>query len=498
MTALSLAVKPDKKQELPVRAVQFGEGAFLRGFIDWMLYKLNEAGYFKGSVMALQNTQYGKTVPVLHSQDCLYTVNLHGVKNGKKEETFEVVNVISKAKNPYRDWEEILETARSEDLRFVFSNTTEAGIVYKRQELTGTAPETFPARLCVFLHERFLKFRSCQCGSGLFILPCELIENNGGELRKIVLQHARDFGFESEFEAWVLEDCSFLNTLVDRVVSGFPEGREKAFFRQLGYEDQLLVCAESFGFMAIEAPLAFRDELPFEKAGLNVTVSPDITPYRVRKVRILNGAHTAVVPSAYMAGLETVDQMMGHPIYGDFVRNVVLNEIIPATSLEPGMLNSFAQDVFARFTDPDMHHQLSSIMMNSTSKIKARILPTLHDARARGTLPKLLCLSLAAYICLYKNVSGAGSQVEVIRDEGRSGFFEDDPQAVKILEQAWTHYQGSEASALFTVKAVLSKSELWGSDLSSDVDLQATVARYTHSIITDGIDDAVTAVLEQC
>ena len=492
MESLSLATKGDAKSELPIRALQFGEGNFLRGFIDWMIFKANQKGLFNGRVLALQCTPRGRVVPKLQAQDGLYTTILHGVdEQGGEHEEIEVINTIAAALNPYEAWEQVLAAAMSSDLKFVFSNTTEAGITYAPEQAfnTDVCPETYPGKLTAILHERF------KAGlPGLWVVPCELLDNNGTLLKEIVLKHAAEQGLGADFVAYVQTQCRFINTLVDRVVSGYPKDNAAEVETKLGYKDELMTCGEIFHFLALEGDEEVSRELPFAAAGLNVVVAADITRYRLRKVRILNGTHTSNVPAAFLAGLDTVDQMMADPVTGKFARSIIYDEIIPAVNLDHDMLVSFADDVVKRFSDPAMHHQLASILMNSTSKVKARILPTILDARAKGVLPKKLCFALAAYIALYKNSTSVPVQVQ--RAGGKTGEFVDDAYAVEVLSKAWSVYQKTEATALFTVKTVLSDTKLWECDLSSDIDLTALVARLLHAIISDGVEATMRDLLE--
>lgn len=498
MQTLNLALKPEAKSSLPIRALQFGEGNFLRGFLDWIIYKSNAQGLFNGRVLALQCTPRGRTVPKLKAQDCLYTTILHGFKDGKEVEECEVINTIADAMNPYAEWEKVLAASMSTDLKFVFSNTTEAGITFVHEQAfnTDVCPESFPGKLTSILFERYKYFKEkgALAGTGLWVVPCELLEDNGVKLKEIVLQHIEDQNLGDDFKQYVLSECRFINTLVDRVVSGYPKDNAAAYQEKLGYQDELMACGETFLFFAIEGGKDVAEALPFAQAGLDVVVADDITPYRLRKVRILNGTHTANVPAAFLLGLDTVDQMMSHQLMGKFARSVIFDEIIPAVNLDKEMLTSFANDVVDRFSDPSMHHQLSAILMNSTSKVKARILPTIFDARAKGVLPKKLCFALAAYIALYKNCSSVPVQVQ--REGGKSGEFVDDAYAVEVMTNAWKLYNKTEASAVFTVKAALSDIKIWGSDLSSDVDMTNLVARLLHAIISDGVAATMQDLLE--
>ena len=499
MEPLNLSLKPELKNNLPVKVVQFGEGNFLRGFLDWMLKKLNDAQLFNGSVLAVQPTPSGRVMPKLKAQDFLYTTILHQLKDNVESEEIVVNNVISAGVNPYEEdgWRALKQAFTSADLQFVFSNTTEAGIAYSQEEFNlDKAGLSFPGKLTALLYERFkfYKAKSAVHSGGLSILPCELLEDNGAKLRDLVLQYATDWQLEDEFKAYVKEDCIFYNTLVDRVVSGYPKATETEYRNKLGYIDNLMVFGEDFHFMAIEGDDRIKEQLPFARLGLNVVVADDIGPYRLRKVRILNGAHTANVPAAFLAGLDTVDEMMSSKLTGPFVHDVLYDEIIPAVNLDKGMLTEFADAVVKRFSDPSMHHQLSAILMNCSSKMKSRVLPTILDARSKGVLPLRLCLSLAAYIRLYKDVKPGDTSVTVSRANDKSGEFKDDVNAIEALAKAWSFYAKSEATAQLTVKSVLSNVSLWGQDLSSDIDLSAMTAKLLHAICSDGIATTIQAV----
>lgn len=493
MSELNFKLKPELKSSLPVRAIQFGEGNFLRGFLDWMLYKLNQKNLFNGRVYVVQPTPRGRVMPKLVSQDFLYTTILHGVAGGVESEEIDVVNSIAGGFNPYNDdeWKALKDVACDEHIDFIFSNTTEAGIVYVQEEGLGEkAPSSFPAKLAAMLYKRFET-----TGKGLCVMPCELIEDNGKKLKEIVLRHADDWKLPEAFKSFIEKDCLFLNTLVDRVVSGYPVANSQEFEQKLGYKDELMTCGEIFHFLAIEGDEQVKELLPFEKIGLNVVVAKDITPYRLRKVRILNGTHTANVPASFLAGLDTVDQMMSGEVTGKFARSVVYDEIIPAVNLDKGMLTEFADAVMDRFADPSMHHQLASILMNSTSKMKARVIPSLLDARAKGILPKKLCFAVAAYIALYQHADG-NVPVKVERAQGKTGEFNDDAYAVSVLTKAWSFYKKTEASAQLTVKAVLSDVKLWDRDLSADLDVTALTAKLLHAVISDGVTVTMRDLME--
>ncbi len=495
MQKLNLSLKSEAKSSLPVRAIQFGEGNFIRGFLDWMIYKTNEQGLFNGRVLALQCTPHGRTVPKLKEQDCLYTTILNSQVDGKVHKDIDIINTIADAKNPYDEWEAILCAATDENIKFIFSNTTEAGISYKEEQPfnTDVCPDTFPGKLTAMLYERFKALKG-NPKAGVWVVPCELIDDNALELKRIVLHHADDQNLGDEFKKYINEECLFINTLVDRVVSGFPYAEREQLAQELGYEDELMCCGEKFQCMAIEGGDDVAEELPFAKAGLNVVVAEDITPFRLRKTRILNGAHTANVPAAVLSCLDTVDQMMADEVTGKFVRSIIYDEIIPAVNLDKQMLIEYADKVVERFCDSTMHHQLTSILMNCTSKINARVIPTILDARAKGVLPMKLCFALAAYIALYKNATEV--PVKVVLSNGKTKEFYDDAYAVDVITNAWSHYRKNEASAVFTVQAVLSDSKLWGCNLASDIDLVVMTSRLLHAIISDGATATMRDLLE--
>ncbi len=498
MSKLNLALKPECKSDLPVKAIQFGEGNFIRCFIDWMIYRMNQKNLFNGRVIAVQPTPRGHSMPVLREQDFLFTAILHGFEDGKTKETFEIINTIADGRNPYdyADFEKLKEDFRLPTLEFIFSNTTEAGLVYTKEDLPAAGCVlSFPGKLTQLLFERFKAFKGTANGcskAGLNILPCELIEANGTKLKEIILKHADDWNLGDEFKAYICEDCCFYNTLVDRVVSGYPKADAERYAKELGYEDAMMSTGEVFNFLAIEGSDDIKQKLPLQQAGLNVVVAPDITPYRLRKVRILNGAHTSNVPAAFLAGLDTVDQMMTDKITGPFARSVIYDEIIPAVNLDKKMLTEFADAVVDRFMDPSLHHQLASILMNCTSKVKARVVPSILDACAKNTKPVKLYFALAAFFALYKNSDGT-SPVQVTREGGKSGQFQDDEYAVKAIAKAWSLYKNTEASAADTVKAILADTKLWGEDLAAKLDV-AEVAKLTHSVVTRGVTATMSSI----
>ncbi len=418
-----MVVSRNEPFPLPIRILQFGEGNFLRGFIDWMVERMNAQGLFQGGVQLVQPRGQSKCA-AFNAQAGLYTVILRGIDHGQVMETIERIQCVKGCLNTVTDWAEIEALACSPDLRFVVSNTTEAGIEYIEHA------NTFPAKIARLLQARFYAQQP-----GLIFLPCELIERNGEQLKACVLRYCTD----AAVRAYIERACVFCNTLVDRIVSGYPGENAERYWQQLGYEDHLMVCGEPFHFMAIEAPRSVRDELPFEAAGLNVLFTDDLTPYRTRKVRLLNGAHTASVLAGHLAGFTWVDEMVRDPAFNAYLRTILFDEILPTIDLPDAEKRAFAESVLERFANPFAQHRLLSIALNSVAKWKVRILPTILDYLALyGTLPVGLTASMASLIAFYQR-----------------GPVQDVPQVVDFF------------ATQPTVKMILARSDFWGMDLNA-------------------------------
>ena len=383
------------KKIRPEKVIQFGEGGFLRGFVDWILQITNEKTDFDASVVVVQPIEQG-LCDKLSAQDCVYTHIARGMKDGVPTVDTKIIDVISRTVKPYDDYDAYLKLAENPDFRFVFSNTTESGIAYVAEDkLDDAPPKSFPAKVTALLHKRFTLGLD-----GFIFMPCELIEKNGETLKKIILQYADLWDLGDDFKAWVNEKNVFCNTLVDRIVTGYPKD-EKI---DLGYEDNMLNTSELFHLWVIEAPKSVLDEIPFDKTGLNIIVTDNLDMYRTRKVRILNGAHTSMIPYAMLEGVETVKDCMEDAKMSDFVHKCVFDEIIPTLDLPKEELIDYAENVFERFNNPFIRHFCSSISLNSVSKFKVRVLPSLLEYIKRtGNMPENLILSLAKLIEFYKN-----------------------------------------------------------------------------------------------
>lgn len=422
----------------PIKVLQFGEGNFLRAFCDWMVDILNERTDFNGNVKIVQPIAHGMG-SVINSQDGLY----HVVLNGKRTMEDRLITCVDSVINPYEDYQKFLELAENPDLQFVFSNTTEAGIAFNENDIRyDVLPESFPGKVTALLLHRYNTIKK-----GLVFLPCELIEKNGSTLKSIVDRYIDLWKLPADFKSWVDSNVHFCNTLVDRIVPGFPKETIQEIQQRTGYEDNLAVMAEPFHLWVIEGPEFVSEDLPLEKAGIQVKFVSDLTPYRTRKVRILNGAHTTLVPVAWLKGLRTVRESVEDKEVGDYLMKAIHEEIIPTLDLPKDELARFADEVMERFGNPYIKHELSSIALNSVSKYKVRVLPSvLSYIQLKRELPKRLLYSLAALIKFYK---GEGRPVN------------DTPEVIEFFKKAWT-----TNSAVNAAKLVLGNSGLWGQDLN--------------------------------
>jgi tagaturonate reductase len=451
------------------RIIQIGTGVFLRGFVDWMIDKMNRDIAFDSGVVVCQSTS-GKNTEAFNSQDGLFTVRLTGMKDGKPQTSHDLISCVSRALSIPDDFEAFLALAENKDIRFIISNTTEAGIVFDNKD-PYDKPHTFPGRLTRLLERRFRTLPS----KGLIIIPCELIEDNGPELKKAIIMFADLWDIGQEFKAWLNDKCIFCNTLVDRIVAGFPKEMAENIFTGLGYRDELLVEGEYFHLWVIEAPEQVQNEFPADKAGLNVIFTNDLRPYRERKVRILNGAHTAMLPVAYLMGINTVREALENPLINRFVKETVFNEIVPAVKA-PGA-KEFAEDVLSRFMNPYIVHRFSSIMLNSFPKWRARLLPTLIEyILLTGSLPERVMFSFASLLVFYRGK----------RDDGQIPL-NDNPAVIETMKGLW---QGSLTPDEIAGKA-LSRTDFWGMDLNAISGFTESVSYYMESILDKGMEEAL-------
>jgi tagaturonate reductase len=468
---------------LPEKILQFGEGNFMRGFVDWMVHELNKKGLFHGRVVTVQPTPHGKVVPKLNAQDGLYTLVLRGIEKGQVVDVREVVSSISRGINPYEAWDQVLQVAADPQVTLVFSNTTEAGIRYTPEAYDPErSPLSFPGKLTACLYHRFQAFGG-DPASGWSIIPCELIEDNGSLLREIVLRLAEDWKLPEEFRTWVKEHNRFCNTLVDRIVTGYPKDEIDRFRESLGYEDELLTVGEPYHLFAIDGDPVVREQIPFEKAGLNVYWA-DVRPFRELKVRILNGAHTLMCTAALLAGKQTVLEVMQDPAFASFVTEGIFEEILPAVEREEEEKRAFAETVLDRFRNPFSKHYLTDISLNGVTKFKTRLLPTLKAyVRQNGRLPARLTYSLASLLVYCRGERLEGGQL-LGGWGGKEYTVRENEDILRLLYETWKQ----EPEAALAVEAILQNEKIWGESLRVIPGLKEAVIRHVEQMLDHGID----------
>lgn len=440
------------KAERTERIIQFGEGNFLRAFVDWIIFNMNEKANFDSSVVVVQPIEKGM-VDMLNGQDCLYHVNLQGLDKGEVVNSLTRIDVISRALNPYSQNAEFMKLAEQPEMRFVISNTTEAGIAFDPACKLDDAPaSSYPGKLTQLLYHRFKTFNGDPT-KGLIIFPCELIFLNGHHLKDCIRKYIQLWNLGEEFSKWFEESCGVYATLVDRIVPGFPRKDIAAIQEKLQYEDNLVVQGEIFHLWVIEAPQEVAKEFPADKAGLNVLFVPSEAPYHERKVTLLNGPHTVLSPVAYLAGVNIVRDACQHEVIGQYINKVMFDELMETLNLPKEELQQFAKDVLERFNNPFVDHQVTSIMLNSFPKYQTRDLPGLKTYLERkGELPKGLVLGLAAIITYYKGG---------VRADGAEIVPNDAPEIMQLLTDLW-----ATGCTRKVAEGVLGAESIWGENLN--------------------------------
>ena len=480
-------------EKAPEKVLQFGEGNFLRAFVNYWFDLANEKADWNGKCVLVQPIAPG-LAKMINEQEGLYTLYLRGSQNGQKVDDKRVISSVSRCLNPYEEdgFQQMLEVAASDDLEIIVSNTTEAGIVYDSAcQLNDRPCSSFPGKLTQVLYHRY------QAGKkGILMLACELIDNNGKELRKCVNQYIDQWGLEDGFRKYVNEECTFCGSLVDRIVPGrIRDPKEVAELEQKhGYADPLLDVGEVFGLWVIEGDTALNDVLPFRKAGLEdkVFVTPDMTPYKKRKVRILNGAHTGFVLGAYLAGHDIVRECMNDPVVLGYMNKMLLEEVVPILPLDQEDCKNFAAAVQDRFNNPFVNHELMSISLNSTSKWRARNMPSfLEYIEKTGKLPTCLTMSFAAYVAFFSNEIQELTDAGLVcrRPKGNCYTCQDDRW---VLEFYYNHRNDS-VEAL--VHAVMTNQQMWGRDLTEIPGFEAATVQNLTLIREKGAKAAYAACL---
>ena len=474
----------ESREGRPIKIIQFGEGNFIRAFVDWAIQELNRAEIYHGDVAVVQPIEFGR-IKELAEQSGFYTVILEGIENEKFVSKTTFIDCLRGFVNPYVDYEAYLQLAKIDTLEFVFSNTTEAGIVLDESDsINNTPPTSFPGKLLAFLYHRYQTFNGA-LDKGLFIVPCELIDDNGDELYKCVKRLAEIHKLEAGFMKWLDEANTFTNTLVDRIVPGYPaDGIDK-----LEYIDNNIVLGEIFHLWVIEDRGGISKILDGAKAGLNIVFTKDIKPYKIQKVRILNGLHTLMVPVAYLKGIDTVGEAMKDELILKFIKNSTDFGIIPSTVqyLPKETLTAYANEVYNRFSNPKIHHELMAISLNSTAKFKSRLLPTALDfVKANGTFPPCMAFSLGSMLVFFR-----GYRNDELID------LQDEPQFLEFYADVWAKYAAKELDARGVVSEFLGLVSHWESNLNEIPGLTDQVTDAVEVILANNMEIALTNFLAE-
>jgi len=465
----------------PERVIQFGEGNFLRAFVDWQIDLLNEHTDLNAGIVLVRPID-STFPPSLSTQDGLYTTIIRGLnEQGEAVSDSRLIRSVNREISVYSQYDEFLKLAHNPEMRFVFSNTTEAGISYHAGDKFDDAPAvSYPAKLTRLLFERFTHF-SGEADKGWVIIPCELIDYNGDALRELVLRYAQEWALPAAFTQWLNDANTFCSTLVDRIVTGYPRDEVAKIEAELGYHDSFLDTAEHFYLFVIQGPTSLAQELRLDQFPLNVLIVDDIKPYKERKVAILNGAHTALVPVAFQAGLDTVGEAMNDTQICAFVEKAIYEEIIPVLDLPRDELESFASAVTGRFRNPYIKHQLLSIALNGMTKFRTRILPQLLKGKEQnGKLPTRLTFALAALIAFYR-----------AERNGESYPVQDDAHWIERYQQLWSQHGDRQISTTELVRSILAVSEHWEQDLTQIPGLVEQVSLDLDAILLRGMREAV-------
>ncbi len=476
--------KLTSKKERPIKILQYGEGNFLRAFVDYMIDITNESGMFDGDIVIVKPIQFG-SLERFERQESQYTVVLRGIADGGECMVKRQITSVADTVDPFLNYDKYMEYALLDSLRFVVSNTTEAGIVFDESDsFENCLPKSYPGKLTKMLFERYRYFNG-NLDSGLIILPVELIDDNGIQLKKCVERYVELWKLEPEFLKWINDSCIFCSTLVDRIVTGYPKSEDELLWKELGYKDELLVTGEPFALWVIESSKDISSELPLKKAGLPVIFTDNQKPYKQRKVRILNGAHTSFVLASYLAGNDYVRESMEDPLIKDFMYRTIFDEVIPTLTLPKAELIDFANSVIERFNNPYIKHALLSISLNSISKWRARCMPSfLEYIQIYGNVPAHLSFSIAALVAFY-----TGNE---IRDGALIGHRGD--EEYRVIDDAVVlefFAENSRKSALDLMKLFLSDLRFFGEDLTAISGVLKLTVKYLDDIREHGMRSAI-------
>ena len=472
---LSRPIQELNRKQYPVKILQFGSGNFLRGFADWMVQMANERTGFNAGISVVQGISSHTT---LHEQEGVYTVVLKGIREEEFVSQQYKIDVIQRVVNPSLDFEAFLNEGLNPELQFIISNTMEAGIVFSPADtVVDTVAATFPGRLTQLLYHRFQH----KLDNSLLVLPTEIIEQNGTILKSCIQKYCSHWHLRAEFNIWLNTRVTFCNTLVDRIVSGFPRKSKDSLYAELGYADELVVEGEWFHLWAIEGPRWIEEVLPFKKAGLNVICTHDLVPYWLRKVRILNGAHSCMACVGYLAGLQTVREAIEHPVVGSYIRRMIYDEIIPHIPGDLLELERYAEEVINRFRNPAIDHQLLSISLNSFTKFSMRVLPSLlAQVDRNGLVHERLAFALAALLFFYRGLK-----------EEQEISLKDNEEVIALMRKIWEDGNSSKKGMVDLCRKVLSNQAWWGNDLTDIPQLVERTGHYLYAIDQRGIIESL-------
>jgi tagaturonate reductase len=465
---------------LPERAIQFGTGAFLRGFVEYFIDAANRSGSFNGRVVAVASTSSARN-KLVNQQDGLFTLVVEGMRDGKPTREFRIVSSLSRALSAASEWEDVVALARDPRIEIVFSNTTEVGITLDEPESPDFPPRSFPGKLTMWLLER-ARATDFASDNPVTVIPCELVEQNGDRLREVVLILAERWGPGNEFIKWITSNVVFCNTLVDRIVPGKPGAdKVKEMETQLGYRDELLTVCEPYRLFAIEAPARVRDRLTFTRGDDCVVLTDDVEPFRLRKVRLLNGSHSLLAPVGLLCGLSTVGESVEDPDVGNYLRRAMFDEILPVCDAPEAA--AFASNVLERFANPYIAHSLIDITLHATAKMRVRVIPTIMDySRQEGRVPDLTCFGFAAFLLLRS------------RDESAATKLPADESAA-VIRDAWLSAGASADNVTEFVKAICEERSLWQMDLCDVRGFVEVVSAHLSSMLREGVRPSLRSLI---
>lgn len=482
----NISKKVVAKTTHPVKVIQFGEGNFLRAFCDWIIDEMNKKANFNAGVVVVQPMPFGRCKELAQA-DGLYTLYLQGKNNGEVVKQHQVIDCLEDFINPYEEYEKYLEYAKTEDLEYVISNTTEAGIAFDANDTDfSKCPNSFPGKLLSFLKVRYDHFNG-DCSKGLEIIPCELIDHNGDTLKEILVKLANHLNMDEAFVNWVANCNRYYNTLVDRIVPGYPRANAEELWAELGYRDDNMVVGEIFHLWCIDGEHVYELEkkLPTKEAGLNVLFVDSIKPYKERKVKILNGSHTCLVPVSYLSGIDTVRETIEDAQLGEFVKSFMMEEVVPTIAIPYDQMVSYCNSVLERYENPFVRHLLMSIALNSVTKYKTRILPSvLQNINDLNKLPKRALFGLAALIVFYRGVRG-----------NETIALADDQWALDMFKELWADFDGSKETCKKIVSHVLGLESHWEVNLAANNEILEFVTDAVYEITSTSVRDALVKLI---